>query len=121
METPAAAPPGHGQLPPAVAHRIAEYIEARLGETVTLVELAAVAGMGVWSFGRRFRASFGTTPHRYIVDRRLERARQLLVQGRLPVTTIAFACGFADQSHMTRLMHARLGRTPAALRERAVC
>jgi AraC family transcriptional regulator len=107
---------GRGELPPALRRRIADYIEARLEHNMTLEELAGVAAMGVWTFGKRFRASFHTTPHHYIVDRRLARAQQLLAHGQLPVKAVASACGFADQAHLTRVMHARTGRTPGALR-----
>jgi AraC family transcriptional regulator len=75
--------------------------------------------MGVWTFGKRFRASFQTTPHSYINDRQLDRARDLLDHGDLPVKAVAFACGFADQAHLTRVMRSRLGTTPAALRRKA--
>ena len=107
---------GSGELAPALRRRIVDYIEARLDQALTLEELASVAAMGVWSFGKRFRASFHTTPHHYLMDRRIECARRLLTQGSLPVKAIASACGFADQAHLTRVMQARLGKTPAALR-----
>jgi AraC family transcriptional regulator len=108
---------GRGELPLAVRRRIVDYIEDRIDQSLTLEELAEVASMGVWTFGKRFRASFKTTPHQYVVDRRLEKAQKMLALGRLPVKAIATECGFADQAHLTRVMHARLGRTPASLRD----
>jgi AraC family transcriptional regulator len=108
---------GRGELPPATRKRIVEYIEARIDQALSLEELAEVASMGVWTFGKRFRASFQTSPHQYVLDRRLEKAQQMLALGRLPVKAIASECGFADQAHLTRIMRARLGRTPAALRD----
>ena len=108
---------GRGELPPAIRKRIVDYIEARIDQALSLEELAEVASMGVWTFGKRFRASFQTSPHQYVVDRRLEKAQQMLALGRLPVKAIASECGFADQAHLTRVMRARLGRTPAALRD----
>lgn len=108
---------GSGQLPQAVCRRIIDHIESSLDQAVSLEQLASLACMGVWSFSKRFRASFHTTPHNYITDRRLERARQLLVHGNMPVKAVAVACGFADQAHLTRVMRARLGCTPAALRQ----
>jgi AraC family transcriptional regulator len=107
---------GRGELPPAICKRIVEYIEARIDQPLTLEELAEVAAMGVWTFGKRFRASFQITPHQYVVDRRIKKAQQMLAVGRLPVKAIASECGFADQAHLTRVMRARLGRTPASLR-----
>ncbi|MDA9543613.1 MULTISPECIES: AraC family transcriptional regulator [unclassified Bradyrhizobium] len=108
---------GRGELPPAIRKRIVDYIEARIDQALSLEELAEVASMGVWTFGKRFRASFQTSPHQYVLDRRLEKAQQMLALGRLPVKAIASECGFADQAHLTRVMRARLGRTPAALRD----
>jgi AraC family transcriptional regulator len=108
---------GRGELPPATRKRIVEYIEARIDQALSLEELAEIASMGVWTFGKRFRASFQTSPHQYVLDRRLEKAQQMLALGRLPVKAIASECGFADQAHLTRVMRARLGRTPAALRD----
>jgi len=108
---------GRGELPPATRKRIVDYIEARIDQALSLEELAEVASMGVWTFGKRFRASFQISPHQYVVDRRLEKAQQMLALGRLPVKAIASECGFADQAHLTRVMRARLGRTPATLRD----
>jgi AraC family transcriptional regulator len=96
--------------------RVAEYIDARLHETITLEELARVAGLGVWTFSRHFRAATGRAPHAFVIDRRIERARQLLLEGALAVKEVASSCGFADQAHLTRVLHARLGTTPAQLR-----
>lgn len=112
-----AVPSGSGQFAPALRRRIVDYIEERLEQSLTLDELATVANMGVWTFAKHFRTSFQTTPHHYIIDRRLDRARELLSQGRLPVKAVASACGFADQAHLTRVMRARLGSTPATLRK----
>ena len=105
-----------GGLPQAVCRRLVEYIETRLHEGVTLADLGSVSGMGAWTLGRRFRESFGKAPHAYIIDQRVARAQRLLAQGTLPVKAIASTCGFSDQAHMTRVMHSRLGLTPAALR-----
>jgi AraC family transcriptional regulator len=105
-----------GQLSPAQLTRLADYIEARLHEPLNLETLAAAAGLGLWSFVRRFRESFGRTPHAYIIERRIDRARRLLTQGCMPIKEVALACGFADQAHMTRAFRMHLNTTPAALR-----
>lgn len=105
-----------GSLAPALRRRLADYIETRLHEKITLDALAAEAGMGVWTFSRRFRNTFGKAPHAYVVECRVERAKKLIEQGSLPVKAIASACGFADQAHLTRVMQQRLGMTPGALR-----
>lgn len=107
---------GRGHLSPTQARRITEYIDTRLHEPLNLESLATVTGLGVWSFGRRFRQTFGCAPHAYVIGRRVERARRLLTQGIMPVKEIASACGFADQAHMTRVFQVRLHTTPAVLR-----
>jgi AraC family transcriptional regulator len=109
-------PSGKGRLSPAQVRRLTEYIDSRLHESPNLETLAAVAGMGVWSFARHFRESFGRTPHAYVIERRVDRARRLLAQGCMPIKEVASACGFADQAHMTRVFQAHLHTTPAALR-----
>ena len=93
-----------------------EYVDARLHEPLNLATLAAVAGLGVWNFSRRFRESFGRAPHAFVIDRRVERARRLLELGAIAVKEIAAECGFADQAHMTRVFQHRLKTTPAALK-----
>jgi AraC family transcriptional regulator len=109
-------PGERGCLSPCQCRRVAEFIDEHLQESLSLQTLAAQVQLGVWNFVRRFRESFGRAPHAYVVDRRVERARQLLEDGLLSVKEVAFACGFADQAHMTRMFQARLHTTPAALR-----
>jgi AraC family transcriptional regulator len=111
------APPGAGRLSQAQLRRLSDYIEARLGETISLEDLAAVTGMGVWTFSRHFRGATGRSPHAFVLDRRIERALRLLTQGALALKEVAAACGFADQAHMTRVMRERLGVTPAQVRK----
>lgn len=105
-----------GTLSPAQCRQLADYIDAHLGEPLTLERLAGATGLGVWSFSRRFRVSFGQAPHAYVVERRIEHARRLLGHGALPVKEIASVCGFSDQAHMTRAFRQHLGVTPAMLR-----
>ena len=107
---------GKGYLSPAQARRVTECIESWLHQQLNLETLAAVVGLGVWSFSRRFRETFGCAPHAYVIGRRVERAQRLLTHGILPVKEIASACGFADQAHMTRVFQSRLHTTPAVLR-----
>lgn len=109
---------GRGTLSPSQCRRLADYIEAHLSEPLSLADLAAASGLGVWSFSRRFRASFGRTPHAYVIERRIDQARRLLSHGVMCVKEIASTCGFADQAHMTRVFRQHLHVTPAALRRR---
>ncbi|MBC7206509.1 MAG: helix-turn-helix transcriptional regulator [Methyloversatilis sp.] len=105
-----------GRLSPAQMRRVLDLIDSRLHEALTLEDMAEAAGLGVCTFHRRFRETQGRAPHAFVIDRRVERARQLLAVGDLAVKEVAASCGFSDQAHMTRVLRARLGTTPAKLR-----
>lgn len=105
-----------GRLSPAQMRRVLDLIDSRLHEALTLEDMAEAAGLGVCTFHRRFRETQGRAPHAFVIDRRVERARQLLAAGDLAVKEVAASCGFSDQAHMTRVLRARLGTTPAKLR-----
>ncbi|WGS51781.1 AraC family transcriptional regulator [Paraburkholderia sp. D15] len=94
------------------AARARDYLLASLDRAVTLDELAAAAGRDRWSLSRDFRALFGTSPHRYLTMRRLDRVRQLTVRG-MSLADASAASGFADQSHMTRHFRQAWGVPPA--------
>lgn len=94
------------------AARAREYLLASLESAVTLDELAAATGRDRWSLSRDFRALFGTSPHRYLTMRRLDRVRQLVVHG-MSLADAAAASGFTDQSHMTRHFKRAWGVAPA--------
>lgn len=91
-----------GAMPMASLRRVKQYIEENLSSELSLEKLASVAGISRFHFARQFRGVVGETPHRYLVRRRLERARQMLVDSRLPVTEIAMSCGFSDPSHFAK-------------------
>jgi AraC family transcriptional regulator len=105
-------------LPARVAARIAAFIDAELARPLSLTELAAHTGYSVAQFTRLFRASFGTSPLRYVMARRVDRARQLLRMGRATQIEIALACGFQSQQHFARVFRAQVGMTPQAYRGR---
>jgi len=109
-------PSSKGKLSPGQVRWLKEYIDTRLHESLNLETLAAIVGLGMWTFTRHFRESFGRTPHAYVIERRIDRAQRLLAQSSLPIKEIAAACGFADQAHMTRAFQTHLHTTPAALR-----
>jgi AraC family transcriptional regulator len=69
-------PSGKGRLSPSQVRLLTEYIDNRLHEQLNLERLAAVAGVGVWTFTRHFRESFNRTPHAYIIEQRIDRARR---------------------------------------------
>lgn len=99
-----------------VVRMLRDYIEEHLSEAVGVDELAALAGTPALQFSRRFKASFGHSPHRYVTLQRLERACRMLRDKRHPLVDIAMACGFCDQSHMNRIFKAHLGVTPVRYR-----
>jgi AraC family transcriptional regulator len=109
-------PSGKGKLSPGQIRWLTEYIDSRLHESLNLETLAAVVGLGMWTFTRHFRESFGRTPHAYVIERGIDRAQRLLAQSSLPIKEVAAVCGFADQAHMTRVFQTHLHITPAALR-----
>lgn len=108
-----------GTLAATELQRLTEYIEAMLAQPLSLAELAALVHLSSHHFARVFKRSTGQSPHQYVLARRVERARQLLLNGDLPVAEIAALVGFADQSHLAAHLRRQLGLTPRQLRERA--
>jgi AraC family transcriptional regulator len=95
--------------------RIVDYVEANLDAELTLPELACVAGVSVPHLTTLFRRTMGRSVHRYVVERRVQRARALLLSGEHAIAQVAFETGFAHQSHLARWMKRLLGVTPAEL------
>jgi AraC-like DNA-binding protein len=110
------APQAHGGLSPGAMRRVEEYMRAHLGESVDLSILAGVAGLSVHHFARQFKQSLGVTPHHYLLQKRVERAQEMLAQTDLSLSEIAYATGFADQSHLARHFRYMLGTTPSEFR-----
>jgi AraC family transcriptional regulator len=110
-----------GALSPAQQRRIIEYIQDSLQEHLSLETLAQVVKLGQCNFRRRFRETFNVSPHAYVVQRRIERACRLLGESGSSVKEVAFSCGFADQSHMTRAFRANLNTTPSVLQRQSLC
>jgi AraC family transcriptional regulator len=108
-----------GTLAATELQRLTEYVEAMLAQQLSLAELAALVHLSPHHFARVFKRSTGQSPHQYVLARRVERARQLLLNGTLPVAEIATLVGFADQSHLSAHLRRQLGVTPRQLRERA--
>lgn len=97
--------------------RVKEYMEAHLQHNISLLELAALCQLSVSWFGRAFKHSTGMTPHRWLLTRRIARARALLQDSPATITEIAHRCGFADHSHFTREFRRFEGVPPAAWRQ----
>lgn len=93
-------------------NRACSFIAENLGERFTLDDLARQAGVSRFHFARLFRVSTGDSPMAYLVKSRIERAKQMLLQGDRPVCEIAAVLGFCDQSHLTRTFRRLTGLTP---------
>ena len=96
--------------------RVLEYIDDAIDGPLGLDEIAQVAGMSVLRFLRSFSSAVGSTPHTYITERRMQRARALLSATDNPIADIAADCGFAHQSHLGVVLKARLGLSPRQYR-----
>lgn len=107
-----------GGLAPYLRRRVVDYLEAHLGQSVQLRDLAGIASLSDTHFQRAFQASHGVSPHVWITHRRVARAKDLL-RGEDPIAAVALACGFSSQSHLTRAFKAATGVTPAAYRRLA--
>jgi AraC family transcriptional regulator len=105
-----------GGLPRRALKEVIDYIGDNLQKDLTLAEMAGVAHMSPYHFSRLFKESKGLTPHRYVIERRVQRAEVLLGSSALPIAEIALLCGFANQSHLNRHFKRLLGVSPKALR-----
>jgi transcriptional regulator GlxA family with amidase domain len=90
-----------------------DYLRTHASEPVTIAELAGMMGLAESHLIRAFHREFGLPPHAYQMRLRLATAGEFLASG-LSVSTVAFECGFADQSHLSRNFKAVYGLTPAA-------
>ncbi len=93
-----------------------DFIEAHLPGDLGVDKMAAQVGLRPRHFMRAFKHATGTTPHAYVVERRLERARRLLVAGSQHVSDVAMACGFSSHAHLTSCFTKRFGVPPSAFR-----
>jgi len=95
-----------------------EYIEDGLSQPISLRELAALAGIGARHFERAFRQSTGCSPYAYVMERRLQRARDLLINlPELPIEQIALRLGFSSSSHFSSAFRRHTGLAPTEFRK----
>lgn len=95
---------------------VRDLIESSLGEDLALSRLAAEAGIAVHAFAAAFTKAFGMPPYRYVIQRRVERAKTMLRQTDMPISRIAYETGFASQSHLATTFKRNVGQTPGDYR-----
>jgi AraC family transcriptional regulator len=108
--------PVRGGLAPWQVRRAREILCANLDGRVPLKEVARECRLSVSHFSRAFRCSMGVAPHSWLLARRVEVAKEKLRDGRLSLFDVALVCGFADQSHLTRVFTRIVGVSPGAWR-----
>ncbi len=105
-----------GGLPAHKLRRVTEFIETNLERDLSLTEIAEAIDLSQYHFARAFKQATGQTPIQFLMRRRVEAAKQLLVESELPIAEIALRAGFKNQSHFTTLFRKATALTPRAYR-----
>jgi AraC family transcriptional regulator len=103
-------------MAPWQARCVRGYIAANLHSTIRVMDLIRVMRFCPNRFGRVFKQTFGSTPHQYIICKRIERAKNLMLMSEDTLTQIAMECGFVNQSHLSNLFHKNVGECPSKWR-----
>ncbi len=98
--------------------KVIDYIKANLTQDLSILDLAILTNMSESHFSRSFKHSVGIAPYQYLIRQRVERAQQLLKQQSIPISDIALDCGFANQTHLTKVFRQITGMTPKAYQQR---
>lgn len=118
-DTAAAAHFHRSPLSPLAMRRVKSFVDDHLDRRISLDDMAAIANMSTYYFAHAFRDSAGVPPHRYLVQRRMDRACVLLRNTRLSVAEIAWKLGYSNQSHFTQLFKREIGVTPSRFRHQS--
>jgi transcriptional regulator GlxA family with amidase domain len=105
-----------GGLAPWQVRRVAEMMRENLDGNIHLCDLARECGLSVSHFTRTFRKSFGMSPCRWLLERRIDHSKVLLVTSDLPIADIAIRSGFSDQTAFTRAFGRIVGDSPGRWR-----
>jgi AraC family transcriptional regulator len=108
--------PSKGGLPPWQMKRVEAFVDANIGQPISIADLERLTGLSSSHLIRSFRVSAGMTPSTYIRRRRLEAARSLLLSTLSPIEEVAAQTGFVSQSHFTTAFRTAFGQTPQVLR-----
>ncbi len=114
--TSAQLPTYEGGLPTYQLNQVLDYIDAGLAGDLKLADLAGLLGMSPFHFGRMFKQSMGISPHQYVIQQRLERAKHLLKHSDQAIIDIALECGFNSHSHLSKQFRKVMGVTPRTFR-----
>jgi AraC family transcriptional regulator len=106
----------HGGLPPQQLRQVTDYLVEHLADRISLRELANITHRSRSHFSRAFRASSGMPPHQWLMNERVQKAKEHLLDGKLAIADIALAVGFSDQAHLTRVFSRAVGASPAVWR-----
>ena len=105
-----------GGLPQRQLMQVLDYIDAHLDQEIKLAHLAELLGMSQFHFSHLFKQSMGISPYQYLLQQRVERAKQLLKRTNQPIVEIALDCGFNSHSHLSKQFRQLTGVTPKAFR-----
>lgn len=119
MANPADATPSTGSITGQRMRLLDEFIDAGLDGPLGVQAMAQLLGLSEGYFMRAFKHATGKSPHSYLIDRRLARARALMRDSSATLTEIAYCCGFNSAAHMATVFRQRLGVSPAQLRHKA--
>jgi AraC family transcriptional regulator len=98
------------------ARKVGAYIDSHITGPILVADLCALMQLSEAHFSRAFRRTFGTSPHAFVIRRRVELAAQHMLQTEAPLSDIALRCGFTDQPHLCKHFRQIMGHTPAAWR-----
>jgi transcriptional regulator GlxA family with amidase domain len=99
-------------------NRVVRHVESHIHKRLTVCDLAAVVRLSTRHFARAFRRSHGMSPRAFVMERRVEHAKKLMLSTEMPLCEIALACGACDQAHLSRLFKSACGIPPLQWRRR---
>ena len=105
-----------GGLAPWQIKRVCRFIDERISYTISLDEMARQVKLSTSYFSAAFKNSFGVSPHNYVIKRRVEFAKDKMLNSNAPLCEIALDCGLSDQAHLSRVFRRITGTTPSAWR-----
>jgi AraC family transcriptional regulator len=96
---------------------ICDFIDGEMENEITCLKIATAIGLPLRVIFEGIKARTGFSPYRFVLERRIDRARDLLVSSDLPISEVALACGFSSQQHLTSVLSKKIGQTPSRLRK----